>query len=115
MLAAWRVALRASSKRRQCVRQIGTTGKSPKVCPALRAKIFRFRCQVETPYDSRHPVPPERRWPSSRTRGRERWTRRLRLTSAALAYGEIVWVRRPGAGVKSAEAKAEADDGGKKA
>ena len=25
---------------------------------------------------------------------------RQRLTSAALAYGEIVWVRRPGAGVK---------------
>ena len=38
-----------------------------------------------------------------------------RLTSAALAYGEIVWVRRPGAGVKLAEAKAEVDDGGKKA
>ena len=36
-------------------------------------------------------------------------------TNAAVAYGEIVWVRRPGAGVKSAEAKAEADDGGKKA
>jgi len=33
----------------------------------------------------------------------------------AAAYGEIVWVRRPGAGVKSAEAKADADDGGKKA
>ena len=27
---------------------------------------------------------------------------RQRLTSAALAYGEIVWVRRPGAGVKLA-------------
>ena len=40
---------------------------------------------------------------------------RSRLTSAALAYGEIVWVRRPGAGVKLAEAKAEAGDGGKKA
>ena len=26
---------------------------------------------------------------------------RLRLTSAAFAYGEIVWVRRPDAGVKS--------------
>jgi len=38
-----------------------------------------------------------------------------RLTSAALAYGEIVWVRRPGAGVKLAEAKAYVDDGGKKA
>ena len=40
---------------------------------------------------------------------------RLRLTSAALAYGEVVWVRRPGAGVKSAEAKVSKDDGGKKA
>src|ERR1700755_3017818 len=27
---------------------------------------------------------------------------RLQLTSAAFAYGEIVWVRRPDAGVKSA-------------
>jgi len=44
-----------------------------------------------------------------------RWTPMLRLTSAAKAYGEIVWVRRPGAGVKLAEAKAYVDDGGKKA
>ena len=36
-------------------------------------------------------------------------------TNAAVAYGEIVWVRRPGAGVKSAEAKVSNDDGGKKA
>jgi hypothetical protein len=49
------------------------------------------------------------------TCGGMRWTRRLQLTSAVIAYGEIVWVRRPGAGVKLAEAKAEADDGGKKA
>ena len=40
---------------------------------------------------------------------------RAAKTSAAFAYGEIVWVRRPGAGVKSADAKAKADDGGKKA
>ena len=44
-----------------------------------------------------------------------RWTLMLRLTSVVLAYGEVVWVRRPGAGVKLAEAKAEAGDGGKKA
>jgi hypothetical protein len=31
------------------------------------------------------------------------------------AYGEIVRVRRPGAGVKLAEAKVSKDDGGKKA
>ena len=40
---------------------------------------------------------------------------RAAKTSAALAYGEIVWVRRPGAGVKSAEAKVSNGDGGKKA
>jgi len=39
----------------------------------------------------------------------------LRLTSAVEAYGEIVRVRRPGAGVKFVEAKAETNDGGKKA
>ena len=36
---------------------------------------------------------------------------RQRLTSVVLAYGEIVWVRRPDAGVKLADAKAEAGDG----
>ena len=45
----------------------------------------------------------------------ERWTQAARETSAAEAYGEIVWVRRPGAGVKSAETKVSNDDGGKKA
>ena len=39
----------------------------------------------------------------------------LRLTSAMCAYGEVVRVRRPGAGVKFKEAKASRDDGGKKA
>ena len=40
---------------------------------------------------------------------------KARLTSVACAYGEVVWVRRPGAGVKLAEAKAYVDDGDKKA
>ena len=35
------------------------------------------------------------------TCGEMRWTRRQRLTSAAFAYGEVDWVRRPDAGVKS--------------
>jgi hypothetical protein len=48
-----------------------------------------------------HPVPPEGRWPSSRTRDGSRWTRRLRLTSATEAYGEGVWSRRRGAGVNA--------------
>ena len=33
-----------------------------------------------------------------------RWTRKLRLTSAAEAYGKDVWSRRRGAGVKLLEA-----------
>ena len=45
----------------------------------------------------------------------KRWTWMPRLTSAADAYGEIVRVRRPGAGVKLAEMKVEAGDGDKKA
>ena len=41
---------------------------------------------------------------------------RLRKTSAAVAYGEIVWVRRPGAGVKFVRRLTpRAGDGGKKA
>ena len=36
-------------------------------------------------------------------------------TNGAIAYGEIVRVRRPGAGVKFVGAKVSADDGGKKA
>ena len=33
----------------------------------------------------------EGRWPSSRTCGEMRWTRELRLTCVAQAYGEVVW------------------------
>jgi hypothetical protein len=50
---------------------------------------------------------------SSRTRGGMRWTRRLRLTSAADADGEVVWSWRPDAGVKLVERSAS--DGGKTA
>ena len=39
----------------------------------------------------------------------------VRETSASAAYGEMVRVRRPGAGVKFAETKVSNDDGGKKA
>ena len=37
--------------------------------PVLRAKIFRSRRRANQNYDSRHPVPPEGRRPSSRTLG----------------------------------------------
>ena len=60
---------------RVCLRQINPTGKSPKVCPALRGKIFRLSRRANQIYHSRHPVPPRGRRPSSRTWGRERWTR----------------------------------------
>jgi hypothetical protein len=43
-----------------------------------------------------------------------RWTL-VSQDEVAQAYGEVVWVRRPGAGVKRAETKADASDGGKKA
>jgi hypothetical protein len=44
-----------------------------------------------------------------------RWTRKLRLTSAADAYGENAWFRRPDAGVKFVRDKLLAGDGGKRA
>jgi hypothetical protein len=39
-------------------------------CPVSDAKIFRFVTAPNHPYNSRHPVPEEGRWPSSRTLGR---------------------------------------------
>src|SRR5215204_1246027 len=74
------------------------TGKSPKVCPALHAKIFCFRSHANHRHNSACLTADEGRWPSSRTRGEMRWTRELRLTGAARAYGEVVWFGRRGAG-----------------
>ena len=65
------------------LRQINPTGKSPKVCPALRAKIFCFRSHPNHPHNSARLTADEGRWPSSRTRGEMRWTRELRLTCVA--------------------------------
>ena len=105
------VGLGASAIVSPGLRQNGTTGKSPKVCPALSAKIFPLQRRANQTSNSAR---------LAATRGaiaivtNVRWDAmdvRLRLTSVASAYGEIVWVRRPDAGVKSAEAKAEADDG----
>ena len=71
-----------------------------KLCQVRKSKINRWLRRANQKYDSRHPAPPEGRRPSSQTRGREVMDVRQRLTSVVLAYGEIVWVRRPDAGVK---------------
>ena len=65
------------------LRQNNTTGKSPKTCPALPAKIFRFRRRPNHQHNSARLTADEGRWPSSRTCGEMRWTRELRLTCVA--------------------------------
>jgi hypothetical protein len=96
---------------------------------ARRANQFGFSEIASSPGNKNIPLPAQPKsvvqsCPSTATRGAiaivttVRWDAMdamLRLTSAALAYGEIVRVRRPGAGVKLAEAKASNDDGGNKA
>jgi hypothetical protein len=85
------------------VRPIGPTGKSTKSCPALRTKIFRLTRRANQNYNSRHPVPHEGRWPSSRTLGWDAVDADVLTTNGTEAYGEVVWSRRPDAGVKSFE------------
>ena len=86
------------------LRQNGPTGKSIRnIRNSVKPVFEKYSCcsvgqiRTKTPAILSHS---KGRWPSSQTWGRERWTRRLRLTSAAFAYGEVVWVRRPDAGVK---------------
>ena len=86
-----------------------------KVCPALRAKIFRltrranqcsfFACLTQLRGGSR----------SSRTCGGMRWTRSARKTNARDAYGEVVWSWRRGAGVKFLRSELLGSNGGKRA
>ena len=73
------------------LRQINTTGKSVKTCPVRRTKIFRLTRRPNQPHNSVRLTADEGRWPSSRACGEMRWTRELRLTCAAQAYGEVVW------------------------
>jgi hypothetical protein len=73
------------------LRQNNTTGKSLKTCPAVRVKIFCFRSPANQSHNSARLTAEEGRWPSSRTCGEMRWTRELRLTCVAQAYGEVVW------------------------
>jgi len=85
------------------LRQINTTGKSVKTCPVRRTKIFRLTRRPNQPHNSVRLTADEGRWPSSRACGEMRWTRELRLTCVAQAYGEVVWSWRRGAGVKLRE------------
>jgi hypothetical protein len=81
--------------------------------PVSLAKIFRFAATPNHPYKSRHPVPLEGRWPSSRTLGRVAvdaaalgawWCSQggpwfvsghSVQTTGAEAYGKAVWFWHP--------------------
>ena len=60
------------------LRQNNTTGKSPKVCPVLPAKIFRLTSTANHRHNSARLTADEGRWPSSRTCGEMRWTQTAR-------------------------------------
>jgi hypothetical protein len=97
-------------------RQIKTTqitSDFPKSCQVQESKKFRLTCRPNHLHNSACLTADEGRWPSSRTCGEMRWTRELRLTCVARAYGEVVWFGRRGAGVKPAIRSA--GDGGKRA
>jgi hypothetical protein len=89
-------------------------GQISKTCPALGAKIFRFRRRANQWFVSAR-LTRQGALRTSRTRGGMRWTRKLRRTSAAEADGEVVWSWRRDAGVKFVRSKLLAGDGGKKA
>ena len=73
------------------LRQNNTTGKSPKICTALARKILRLTCRANQWCNSARLTQMRGGSRSSRTRGGMWWTRMLRLTSAADAYGENAW------------------------
>ena len=70
---------------------------SPKVCPALRAKIFRFRRRANQCFNSRHPVPRGAGGPFVTSLGREavdaarRRRRRMKRTAKACGPGARSW------------------------
>ena len=68
------------------------SGKSPESCS--------LNAQAKSATYTAHLTADEGRWPSSRMCGEMRWTRELRLTCVAQAYGEVVWFGRRGAGAK---------------
>ena len=108
----------ASAISMHSLRQINMTGKSLLIFRnRVKPGNQKYSASVLTPNQSHNfarLTADEGRWPSSRTRGEMRWTRELRLTCAAGAYGEVVWFGRRGAGAKL-RGKNSAGDGGKRA
>ena len=93
----------ASARNDKCLRQINTTGKS---VPSRKNLSSPSRKNIPLPLSGRNTL---RLPPSCPTRGASAVVANagqgavdamVRKTSASVAYGEIVWVRRPDAGVK---------------
>src|SRR5665647_157586 len=90
----------------------GKSAGGPVTCLSspFRKNILIFRRPKSVLYHHR-PVPQRGDTRSSRPRDGMRWTRMVLKTSALEADGEVVWSRRPDAGVKFALRRA--GDGGK--
>src|SRR5258705_9231894 len=77
------------------VRQNNPTGKSLLIFGnRVKPQIQKYFAFPEGQISAMTPAIPsyqEGRWPSSRTLDGSRWTQQLRLTSAAEAYGKVVW------------------------
>jgi hypothetical protein len=72
-------------------------------CPVVFEKIFRFCLYPNQTYNSRHPAPAERGVSrSSRTLARDAVDATVPTDERRGADGEVVWFRRPDAGVKLA-------------
>jgi hypothetical protein len=73
------------------LRQNNATGKSPKTLSSPLQKNIPFNLSGKSVVYFRASHPMRGALRTSRTRGGMRWTRMLRRTSAADAYGESVW------------------------
>jgi len=71
-------------------------------CPVIAAKIFCFTCGPNHRLIPRRPVPNEGRLAIVTNAGRDAVDVEALLTNGAKADGEVVWSRRPDAGVKFA-------------
>src|SRR3984885_14783411 len=79
------------------------TNQAVSTCPVPIQKIFPFPSDANHLRIFRHPVPQRGGSRSLRTRGRMRWTRHVKRRMTLRADGEVVWSRRPDAGVKLAK------------